>query len=481
MNTPQLTWYQLGRDEFPEVAVGMPVPKNRAPSSEPSTEFNPDSAGSVGFSWDSSKSLDYHPPAIFLLQKNNVKETLSWLRVYARDVFPLSQFGRVVTMDDWRLLTEEDGTGDSFRDDRWASVVLGELLAQSDQDAPLDSLPVARAAACFSTAVARAHKLYDSYKATRVCTDRLRAIESESRFVRRSVSVESLIPAWSMASTSFGSVSSASELAEFIITAADSYEGRGNASPNGKRLLLPAGLFSDSIEERVVAFQQTAAEASSFVGNQGNISTHTAAVVAASAFLVGRGTSHAFLIKKHARLAPLAHVWFGVLAGIAGPTYWDASWARALKGIEKHIRASFCWSDPPMADISWTEYEWVSNAVRGNQAFTGMPRQVNTSISIEVLPGASCQMRLQVDETKHQPKSIPHAPQEKSVPELSNKLSADVVMALEQIVKVSEKAKEILSTNIRLSRPTTNSQLNDLFREDDGAKNKRVSKKSRPK
>ncbi len=481
MNTPKLTWYQLGRDELPEVAVGMPVSKSKTPSSEPSIAFNPDFAGSVGFAWDGSNSLEYHPPAIFVLQNQNLKETLSWLRVYARDTFPLSQFGRVLAVDDWCLLTEDDGIGRSFRDDRWASVVLGELLAQSDQDAPLDSLPVARAAACFSTAVARAHKLYDSYKATRTCTDRLRAIESDLRFVRRSVSVESLVPAWSMASTSFGNVSSANELAEFIITAADSYEGRSNASASGKKLHLPAGLYSDSIEERVVAFQQTAVEATNFVGNHGNISTHTAAVVAASAFLVGRGTSHAFLIKKHARLAPLAHIWFGVLAGIAGPMYWDPGWAKALKGIEKHIRASFCWSDPPMADISWAEYEWVSSAVRGHQAFAGMSRQVSTSISIEVLPGAACQMRLQADESKHQPKPTTQS-QEQTTLESSNKLSADVVIALEQIVKISEKAKEILSTNIRPSKPTTsNNEANDLFREDDSAKNKRVNKKSKLK
>lgn len=479
MNTQKLAWYKLGRDELPEVAIGMPVPRHSVLEGEPSTAFNPDFAGSVGFAWDSTNSLEYQPPAVFVLHNQNLKETLSWLRVYARDSFPLSQFGRVVTMDDWRLLAEGESSGHSFRDDRWASVVLGELLAQSDQDVPIDSLPVSRAQACFSTAVARTHKLYDSHKASRACVDRLRAIESDQRFLRRSVSVESLVPAWSMASTSFGKISSPGELAEFIIAAADSYDARGNLSSAGRRLSLHPGLFSDSIEERVVAFQQISREATSHVGNQGHISTHAAAAVAAAAFLVGRGTSHAFLIKKSARLAPLAHVWFGVMSGIAGPSFWDPSWAKALKGIEKHIRASFYWSDPPMADISWAEYEWVSNAVRGHQAFSGISRQVNTSISIEVLPGASCQMRLQGDDSKSQLKAAPQAQQLQNQ-EAPSKLSPDLVSALEQIVRASERAKEILSANSRLSTPPASYQSNDMFK-DEGTRAKRVSKKSKPK
>ncbi|MCU1127905.1 hypothetical protein JAK51_16950 [Stenotrophomonas maltophilia] len=456
--------------------MGMPVPRHIVLDGEPSTAFNPDLAGSVGFAWDDTNSLEYQPPAIFVLHNENLKETLSWLRVYARDSFPLSQFGRVVTMDDWRLLAEDDSAGHSFRDDRWASVVLGELLAQSEPDAPLDTLPTSRAQACFSTAVARTQKLYDSYKASRVCTDRLRVIESDPRFLRRSVSVESLVPAWSMASTSFGKVSSSSELAEFILSAADSYENLSNASSIGRRITLHPGLFSDSIEERVVAFQQITSEATNHAGSQGHIATHTAAAVAAAAFMVGRGTSHAFLIKKCGRLAPLAHIWFGVMAGIAGPSYWDPSWAKSLKGIEKHIRASFCWSDPPMADISWAEYEWVSNAVRGHQAFSGISRQVNTSISIEVFPGASCQMRLQPTDSKTQQKV---APQAAPIPnkEISDKLSSELASAIEQIVRASVKAKELLSANIQPSS-TANQHSNDLF---EGPRTKKVAKKSKLK
>lgn len=478
MNIPKLAWYQLGRNELPEVAIGLPVPQRSALDREPSTAFSPDFAGSVGFAWDGTNSLEYHPPAIFVLHNQNSKETLSWLRVYARDAFPLSQFGRVITMDDWQLFADEDVAGHSFRDDRWASVVLGELLAQSEQDTPLDSIPVSRAQACFSTAVARTQKLYDSYKASRTCTERLRVIESDPRFVRRSVTVEALVPAWSMASTSFGKVSSLSELAEFIIAAADSYELRISGSSMSRSLSLPPGLFSDSIEERVVAFQLVANEAVSHLGNQGRITTRAAATVAASAFLVGRGTSHAFLIKKYARLAPLAHVWFGVMAGIAGPSHWDTSWAKALKGIEKHIRASFCWSDPPMADISWAEYEWVSNAVKGTQAYSGFSRQVHTAISIEVLPGASCQMRLQPDDVKLQTKPS----QVKMLPDLEphGKLSPDVIAALEGIIKASEKAREVLSNHPKSSTPAQSIQPNDLFKSE-SLKTKRVARKNKPK
>lgn len=480
MNIPKLAWYQLSRDELPSVAFGMPVPQHSSLDSEPSSSFNPDVAGSVGFSWEGTNSLEYHPPTVFVLQNQNLFETLSWLRVYARDAFPLSQFGRVVSMDDWKMIAEDDGMGRSFRDDRWASVVLGELLAQSEQDALLDSLPVSRAQACFSTAVARTHKLYDSYKATRTCTDRLRTIESDPRFLRRSVAVESLVPIWSMASTSFGKVSSASELAEFIVSAAESFEGRDKANIAGKKISLPRGLYSDSIEERVIEFQKIAAEATNYVGIQGNVAPHTAAVVAAGAFLVGRGTSHAFLIKKYSRLAPLAHIWFGLMAGIAGPEYWDPLWVKALKGVEKHIRTSFSWGDPPLSDMSWAEYNWVSNAVRGPQAFAGIYRQVQTSITIEVLPGASCQMRLHLDESKNQAKAaqLPTPQHHDQV----QKLPAEVVAALEQIVRASDKVKEILSNNQQKSIDASKIiSPDDLFRGDSAEKNKRVSKKPRLK
>ncbi|MCC8536053.1 hypothetical protein ACDH70_12315 [Xanthomonas axonopodis pv. poinsettiicola] len=479
MNIPKMVWYQLGRAELPEVAIGIPIPGHTVSSSEPLAAFNPNIAGSVGFAWNGTNSLEYHPPAIFVLQNQNLRETLSWLRVYARETFPLSQFGRVVTMDDWQMFIDYDSAGRSFRDDRWASVVLGELLAQSDQDQPLESLPVARAQACFSMAIARTQKLYDSYKATRACTDRLRAIESDPRFLKRAVSVDSLVPAWSMASASFANISSPDDLAEFIISAADSIEGLETSNSTSRRIALPSAIFSDSIEERVVAFQQVANEATNFSGNQGAASTHAAAVVAAGAFLVGRGTSHAFLIRKYARLAPVAHIWFGVMAGIAGPMYWDPSWAKLLKGIEKHIRASFCWSDPPLSDFSWAEYEWVSNAVKGQQAFSGMSRQASTSISIEVLPGASCQMRLHIDESKQRPKE---ASQPTNLPPQvpSDRLSSILVSTLEEMVKVSERAREILSTNSRLTQPSAKHQSSDLFKEEDAPRSKRASKKHRP-
>lgn len=470
-NTPKLSWYQLARDELPGISVGLPVPRDRKQDNEPTRSFNADFAGSVGFAWETNNSLEYSTPAIFVLQDQNLSETLSWLRAFARDSFPLSQFGRVISTSDWQLVTNDDSVGRSFRDDRWASVILGELLAQSEQDATLESLSLSRVQACFSTAVARTQKYYDSLEATRICTERLRTIEADSRFLRRSVVVDQLVPAWSMASASFGEIKNISELAEFVISAAQSYENIGGKPREKDLTSLPSGLFSDSIEERVTSFQTLA---SRLMDGTAVTRIGDAAIMAVAAFLVGRGTSHAFLLKKHPRASSLAHIWFGLISGIAGPAYWDPAWMKALKGVEKHIRAAFSWSDPPLVDLSWAEYQWVSGAVRGSHAFTGIPRQVQASLSIEVLPAVSCQMRLHNEEVKTTSKEAPSHLQEAYG--TSTRLPDEALRALEQLVKLSDQARDIIKSN-RRNRPSAfeSEPSDDLFKSSD--KGKKINRK----
>lgn len=468
MNNSKLAWYQLSRDEIPDTVLGTASLTSREQQISPTPLTGTDNVGCAGFAWEGVSPLEHHAPTAFVLDERTIAETLSWLRVYAGDTFPLSQFSRVLSSDDWEMLSGNEGTSRSFRDDRWSSVVLGELLAQSEQDVTLDNLSLSRVQACFSIAVARAHKFYDSYKVTRACTERLRAIEADSRFLRRSVNIDSLVPVWSLASAEFGHISDLRELSDFILTAAFSYD-----DPKQQRLIkptsyLPDALYSDSIEERVMAFQKVAMEATERFISMPNSYFRSAATVAVAAFLVGKGTSHAFLIKRQGRLAPMAHVWFGLIAGLAGPAFWDPLWAKALKGVEKHVRVSFSWADPPLSDISWAEHKWVSGAIRGAQAIQGIPRQVQTALSIEIFPGVSCQMRLHTDDNRSQVKSsVSHnvaPPQQERA-----SLPPELIAAIEDLYRYSEKARNLVRKNTKLT--------DDLFKPSESSKAKKTSRK----
>lgn len=471
MNTPKLAWYQLSRDEIPATTLGTGAHAHKQQQSSPSRAINPDMVGSVGFAWEASHSLEYHAPTAFVLHQQSMAETLSWLRVYARDSFPLSQFGRVVSTDDWDMISIEDGPSHSFRDDRWASVVLGELLAQSEHDITLDTLSLSRVQACFSIAIARAHKFYDSHRVTRACTERLRAIEADSRFLRRSINVDALVPIWSLASASFGHISNMRDLADFTLTAASSYERPTQSGLPGLADHLPEALFSESIEERVVAFQSVASSAvEGGASSPANSSSYPAAVVAAAAFLVGKGTSHAFLLRKYSKLAPTAHVWFGLMAGLAGPSYWDPLWTKALKGVEKHVKVSFSWADPPLSDISWAEHNWVSGVIRGIQAFQGIPRQVQAALSIEIFPGVSCQMRLNTDDGRKKVAiAVSHPSPPQSQTQARQPLSQELISAIEELHRYSEKARVLVRKELHVA--------DDLFKPAVVAKGKKVSKK----
>ncbi|MEB1963165.1 hypothetical protein VDS46_19675 [Xanthomonas campestris pv. campestris] len=466
MNTPKFVWYQLSRDEIPDSTNGPSLYRGKNQDNAPSLIPNSGKVLSAGFSWEALDEIENQAPTAFVLETQSAAETLSWLRVYATEAFPLSQFGRVLSFDDWEMISNQDSPSYSFRDDRWASVVLGELLAQSEQDISLDTISLSRVQACFSIAIARAHKFYDSHKVTRASTERLRAIESDPRFLRRSVNVDALVPIWSLASTNIGPVSDVWELAEFIASAASAYHHKKEHTPVSIEAL-PQGLRSESIEERVIAFQHLVSLILKTSQTSPNHASQHAAIIAAAAFLVGPGTSHAFLIKKSDKLAPLAQVWFGLIAGLAGRKYWDAAWTKALKGVEKHVKASFSWSDPPISDISWIEHNWITNAIRGPKAFQGISRQVQTSLSIEIFPGVSCQMRLHTDDNRKQSNTTPPV----SPPPMETGISPELVAVIEQLHRYAEKAKSI----VRMQHPSTE----DMFGESGTTKGRRSNKRTK--
>lgn len=437
MNTENLLWYVAKREDLPEMAFGIGDFRER--NYPIRGELALGEAVRVAFARDVVGSLDYQPPSIFVLDERSAPETLSWLRVYARGVFPLSQFARVVTEADWGLLSRGEADGRATRTDKWSSVILGEILAQADFEGDLESLPVSRAAACFSSSIARAVFLHDSHAVTRACTERLRDIAKDARFGKRVISVDMLVPVWAALSANVGDASDIRELADLFLLATDGANGP-RAGQLGQRELFmhQAQIFSDSVEERVVAFQRISSEIVSASARSSSEVSRCSAMLALAAFLVGRGTSHVFLLRKFPAFAPLAFVWFGLAAALHGPRGWDRAWARITKAVERQIRSAFQWSDPPAADICWTEYKWIADTFSGNQGLSELARTIPRSLSIEVVPGSVCQFRTSEQGSRQEA--------ERKTPQPAPLRDIEIRATLEAVIQLSNKARHLLES-----------------------------------
>lgn len=392
MKTAPIRWHTLDRNDLFDVVLGEHRPSTVGRLTIPLNEVT-SSTFVAGYSEALSSLKSYQPPSLLVIGDQSSAEMFSWLRAYAAEASPLSQFARVVLVSDWRNFGDDGrNMSSSQREDRWASVVLGETLSQGEVDVDLHALPLSRGGGTFSMAVARAALIYGPGDATRTCVDRLRLVEADRRFARRSVGVDSLMPVWAIAGADI-SDSNPQEAAMLVLDAAFSYlsaSGR-DSFPQSYSF---QGMYSDSVESRVVAFNQISSQILQDVKTSSNVSALAGPTLAAAAFLVGRSTSHSFLLKRVAREVPIAYAWFGLIAAKAGSRCWDANWLRALKGIERLLRPDFNWLEPSTADLSWAEFAWFATTFEGNDMFAAVPKMLPRTLAVEIVPGATCQFRL---------------------------------------------------------------------------------------
>lgn len=338
-------------------------------------------------------------PLLIVTNGSSTKDIFSWLSTYAPETFPLSQFARVISDDDWKAFSLKESRDFPVYEyeDRWAAVIVGELLAQGEGDAELASIPLSRATACFSMAVARTSLIYARQSsAFSACISRVRKIESDIRFIRRPVSVSELANVWEALQYHEHRRDDPNDSVDVkmhnAISLILSHQGVSEESVQITLKNYP-GLTRNSMEERVLAFQKMVTDIGPAVANEITDSRRNS-LIAAAAFLVGRGTSHIFLLRRISKVFPSAILWFGAIASIAGPKCWDQHWARAVRGVEKYLRPQFHWADPSLSDLCWHEYEWLSTVYSGGKVFDSLSKNAPNVISVEVLPGASCQMRL---------------------------------------------------------------------------------------
>lgn len=416
----------------------------------------------IGFVENAHESI-FNPPAIIVLGDSGSSEILSWLKVYAPATSPLSQFARVLSATDWDEFQESSARHKFMapREDRWACIILGEILAQGEGDVGLDALPLSRAAACFSTAMARASIVHGHDYAIHSCIDRLAVLESDRRFVRRSVTIEDLLPIWTIIGVQLAESFDVHDIAELVVEAALKHGAHSDRSSLRFPLLslkdYPA-LYSDSIEERTIAFKKLASEVMIHLTDS-RLSSYSSALLATGAFLVGRGTTHAFLLRPFAKRIPAVFTWFGLMAAISGPPAWDVNWSRATKGIERLLRAKFNLTDPPVADICWAEYFWLAKTFDGLETFSELPKMLPKVLSIEVVPGAACQFRL----LSGQGGSTFEAEQKQSAEIMQR--NEELQIALMQFVNLSMKTRQLIDNQRGQSLPAQQSfELGDTKR-----------------
>jgi hypothetical protein len=344
---------------------------------------------------DGAVRSDYGPPDIVVVDDDVVTDAFAWLHAYAPFVNPLSQFARVMTYSDWRradsALTVQ---AEPVRSDKWACLLLGEALAQGPPDADLGEVPLSRAAACFSLPIARAAARYGRETWGRDCLDRLMIMEQDDRFAGRNVTVGDLAHMWrllgDMSDRHLSVIEAAGAVLEAVMPKhAPVQQSLTDWAPDGAVGSSP--LLDDSIEERVRAFNDVA---ESLLQAKEPASLYMDVRIAVAAFLVGRGSSHAFLLRRAGRRFPTAQAWFGLLLALTGPSTWDPEWSRVVKSLERQVRGYGSWGDIGGVDLFWAEFEWISRTWSGLDGYLDLPRHQLSSLTVELLPGVACQMRL---------------------------------------------------------------------------------------
>jgi hypothetical protein len=397
INTDDIRWESFERSALPKALFGMSTGGVRGWRVENALESGQGIA--LGYSRE-EKARAYAPPELIILEDKTAAETLSWLKTYAPETSPLSQFARVVTRSDWEQFGRERSwrAGDAAREDRWACVVVGELLAQGESDVEVSALPLSWSSSCFSTAVARSAIIHSHDEAIRACVERLLLLERDQKFTRRPVSVASLEPLWAVAASRGSETLDAPEVVDLALSGITrAADGPASLKTRMASMVGTQSEFSsDSVENRVVAFQKLTSQVTEDTGNT-NPTALAQAVIAAGAFLVGRGSSHGFLLGRLPRRWSQAFAWFGLMNGLSGPQSWDGEWSRAAKGVERSLRGRFDWCGVSGADLSWPEYLWLTTTFAGKQAFAEIPKMVPKVLSVEIAPGATCQLRLAAD------------------------------------------------------------------------------------
>ncbi|EPF64257.1 hypothetical protein [Pseudomonas syringae] len=385
----KLSWHSIDREQLPHILIN--IEDDRELSGEClQADLH---KNSISLAYDAEEQTHTQPPSVIVLRDEIASDVFSWLKVYTPEIFPLSQITRVISLSDWRITKNQPRLRHyQATNYQWACLTLGEMLAQGDSEAEISSIPLSRANACFTSAIAKTAIIYQNPELLDICAKRLVQLEKDVRFVKRIVAIELLMPIWDQIEKPCLDNNGITDILN------DLYMVHINIAGSIGKYLLPRledhqNLRSDSIEIRVIAFNEIIQALTKLsVSNSQDI--YISAFLAAAAFLVGRGTSHLFLLRKFSKQYPTVFVWFGLFAARAGAASWDPDWLRATKSIGRSLQQKPDWSTPMQVDLCWAEFSWISSKIERKRIFSDLQKLYPKVLSIEIFPGASCQFRL---------------------------------------------------------------------------------------
>ncbi|MES2841774.1 MAG: hypothetical protein V4794_15950 [Pseudomonadota bacterium] len=336
-------------------------------------------------------------PNLALVNNSEAREVLAWVATYTPEAFPLSQVLRILPVEEYELLSSltRKLSANTANTGTWASVVLGEIISQGDSFSYPDKAPISRSIACFSYAVARTSLLFRSDEEVfRTSIDRLHLLEKDKIFSGRKLGVHTLAPIWRVVQGNEWDQKNTHNTVRTIVA----YAREGNIDrsplPELEKLQIDVKkMSSGTIEQRVQEFENASVKLINSVGNQ-RLFDATPMYLAGFAFWVGGGTSHITLLEEFSDAFPSVYSWLGLFAGLAGRSTWDSKWLRGVSTVERALKMPFALSDPPISDLCWTEYELIAAQRLPMEWVKELPKLSPKTLSVEVLPGAVCQMRL---------------------------------------------------------------------------------------
>ncbi|CAB3804394.1 hypothetical protein LMG28138_05508 [Pararobbsia alpina] len=402
MTSSSIVWFSVDRGNVATALLGTQEAssKVRAPASQIS---EPTASGDIVLGFTNGVG-DALAPAVAVVDKQRAEDLFAWLATYSPDVFPLSQYVRVLDTDEWLQTGKVPARTRLEADPIWPSLILGELLAQgATPDLRLTSLPLSRVPLCRSYTQARASALYRSNPVALVLVaDRMELLEKAER-QWRNVNTGVLRATWALAEDAFTLDPFTRDLVSLLSWSFERQRDSRGAMPQLPEELRAVSLdlrklASGPLEYRVEEFErvmsillpQAAAKAD-------QLQVRLPAIFAALALWVGSGTSHISLLAEVSSSMPATYAWFGAFAGVLGQGSWHPEWARTTAAISKLLRGGFDIASTSAADLSWTEFAWLAS-VGQFELLSGMPRASAKVLSVDVLPGASAPFRLAADD-----------------------------------------------------------------------------------
>lgn len=347
-----------------------------------------------------AEGQDQGLPAAILVSDGKRKDFFVWLETYAPQFFPVSQICRVLSVSEWqRVKNWRDVIFNTSLSRLIAGLCVGEVLAQAGGDATkvLESASLTQAHSTFSFALGRGHLLSNGNLIDRKTISVVLSEMRDSGLAPpRRVALEDVE---NIFSAMLGQEQTGSQFGEWMAISSVMHELAMGGSVSEasvaelSRYFQPVQLLKSmehvSAEKRIHLFDQLSTGISSRRSSSGPAELFS---VAYGAVAIGGGTTrHMNLLVEIGERNPAIWLWFGLLGSIGPDMGWHPAFARLARIVERELRYSLNLTDPPRADIFWTELVSTPSNERKSR-LVEIPRSQSRVITVELAPGVTTQL-----------------------------------------------------------------------------------------